>query len=96
MSPDILVMDEPTANLDARSRRALIDLLNSFSHTKIIATHDLDLALDVCRRAIVLRDGRVAADGPIEVLLGDRTLLEECRLEPPLRLQSCPVCGRQK
>lgn len=96
MSPDILVMDEPTANLDARSRRAVINLLNSFSHTKIIATHDLDLALDVCRRAILLKDGRIARDGPIETLFGDRALLEACRLEPPLRLEACPVCGRRK
>jgi cobalt/nickel transport system ATP-binding protein len=93
MSPDILVMDEPSSNLDAKSRRALIELLRSFTHTKIIATHDLDLAVDVCGRAIVLKEGRVAADGPILELFGDDRLLDDCHLERPLRMQSCPICG---
>ena len=93
MSPSILVMDEPTANLDAKSRRAVIALLQSFDHTKIIATHDLDLALDVCDRAIVLKEGTVAADGPIARLFTDDALLEACHLERPLRMQACPVCG---
>lgn len=94
--PDVLVMDEPSANLDPFARRALIRLLRTFSHTKIIATHDLDMALDVCTRAIVLNRGRVAADGPILDILRDEALLASCRLEKPLRLQGCPVCsGRQ-
>jgi len=88
MQPDILVMDEPASNLDPRSRRQLIALLKSFDHTKIIASHDLDLILDVCRRCIVIREGRVAADGPSEQVLSDRTLLEENHLELPLTLQT--------
>ena len=87
MEPDILVMDEPAANLDPKSRRSLIGMLKSFSHSKIIASHDLDLILDVCHRCIVIKDGRVAADGPAEAVLSDKPLLEENNLELPLSLQ---------
>ncbi len=94
MSPDILVMDEPTSNLDPKARRRLIQLLKSFTHTKIIATHDLDMVLDVCERTIVIRDGQVTADGPTLEIFTDRTLLDTSHLEQPLRLQGCPVCCR--
>jgi len=87
MAPDILVMDEPSSNLDPKSRRYLINLLNGFSHTKIIATHDLDFILDVCKRCIVIRDGRIVADGPVVDILADQSLLEENNLELPLSLQ---------
>lgn len=93
MSPDILVMDEPTTGLDPKARRCLIELLQSFHHTKIIATHDLDLVLDLCERTIVMHDGRVTADGPTEAIFGDSELLERSHLEKPLRMQSCPVCS---
>jgi len=96
MSPDILVMDEPTASLDPGSRRRLIDLLKTFKHTKVIATHDLDLAMDLCERTIVLHRGQVNADGPTKVLLQDEALLAESNLEKPFGLQNCPVCGAQK
>ncbi|WP_027716712.1 energy-coupling factor ABC transporter ATP-binding protein [Desulfuromonas sp. TF] len=95
MSPDILVMDEPSAGLDPRARRLLIEQLRSFHHTKIIATHDLDLVLDLCDRTIVLHDGCITADGPTLEIFGDEALLAESRLEKPLRLQGCPVCGGQ-
>ncbi len=88
MQPDILVMDEPAANLDPKSRRALINMLNTFTHSKIIASHDLDLILDVCRRCIVIRDGKVAADGSSQAILSDGVLLEENNLELPLSLQN--------
>ena len=87
MQPDILVMDEPASHLDPKSRRALINLLRHFHHTKIIASHDLDLILDVCRRCIIVKEGRVVADGPTEEILSDRQLLEENNLELPLSLQ---------
>jgi cobalt/nickel transport system ATP-binding protein len=93
MSPDVLVMDEPTSNLDPASRRRLIELLKSFRHTKIIATHDLDMVLDVCSRTIVFREGRVTADGPTLEIFRDEALLRASNLEKPLRLQGCPVCG---
>jgi len=84
MSPSILVLDEPSAGLDPAARRRLIALLRSFSHTKVIATHDLDLVLDVCSRVLVLHQGRVQADGPPARIFGDATLLARCHLEPPL------------
>lgn len=87
MQPDILVMDEPAANLDPKARRALINMLNTFTHSKIIASHDLDLILDVCQRCIVIRDGGVVADGLARTLLSDQVLLEENNLELPLSLQ---------
>jgi cobalt/nickel transport system ATP-binding protein len=96
MSPDILVMDEPTASLDPMSRSRLIELLKTFHHTKIIATHDLDMALDLCERTIVLHEGRVTADGPTMKLFQDENLLHRSRLERPLRMQGCPVCGTGK
>lgn len=88
MDPDILAMDEPSSNLDPKSRRALINLLKSFHHTRIIASHDLDLILDVCERCIVIKDGLIVADGLANKILSDRDLLEENNLELPLRLQN--------
>ncbi|MDA8238805.1 MAG: ATP-binding cassette domain-containing protein [Nitrospiraceae bacterium] len=87
MQPDILVMDEPASHLDPKSRRALINLLMHFHHTKIIASHDLDLILDVCKRCVIIKEGRVIADGPSEEMLSNRRLLEENNLELPLSLQ---------
>jgi len=93
MSPDILVMDEPTSNLDPKARRRLIELLKSFKHTKIIATHDLDMALDLCERTIIIKEGEVVADGKSVDILNNGALLSESNLEKPLRFQGCPVCG---
>lgn len=87
MEPDILAMDEPAANLDPRSRRSLIGLLKTFRHSKLVASHDLDLILDVCERCIVIGEGRVIADGPSEDILSNQTLLEANNLELPLSLQ---------
>lgn len=96
MTPDILIMDEPTAALDPKSRRRLITLLKGFTHTKIIATHDMDMVLELCQRIIILKDGSVAADGLAKELLMDEKLMEECGLEVPLALQNCPLCGAKK
>ncbi len=93
MRPDILIMDEPSSGLDPRTRRRLIELLASFHHTKIVATHDLDLVLDLCPRTIVIHEGTVMADGPTHDIFGDAALMTASRLEKPLRLQGCPVCG---
>jgi len=93
MSPSILVLDEPTSNLDPRSRRHFIELLRGFHHTKIIATHDLDLVLDLCERTIVMHEGRVKADGPALEIFNNQALLDESHLEKPLRMQACPVCS---
>ena len=93
MSPDILVMDEPNSGLDPRARRRLIEQLKNFDHTKIIASHDLDMAVDVCERTIVIHQGGVTADGPTLEILQDEALLEKSGLEKPLQMQNCPVCG---
>ncbi|HSR37002.1 MAG TPA: AAA family ATPase, partial [Desulfurivibrionaceae bacterium] len=93
MRPDVLVMDEPSTSLDPLARRRLIGLLTSFEHTKIIASHDLDLVLDVCQRTIVMHQGRVMADGPTKDIFRDDALLTRSHLEKPLRLQACPMCG---
>jgi len=93
MSPSILVMDEPTSNLDPKSRRQLIHLLKTFEHTIILATHDLDMVLDLCSRTIVLKKGRVEADGPTLDILQNAELLDACRLEKPFALQACPICS---
>lgn len=87
MEPDILVMDEPASSLDPKSRRYVITLLKAFRHTKVIASHDLDLILDVCERCIVIKEGRVMADGKTAAILSDKILLEENNLELPLSLQ---------
>ncbi len=87
MMPSILVMDEPSSGLDPVARRRLIKLLAGFNHTKVIATHDLDLVLDLCSRVLVMNQGAIAADGsPVEVF-ANTELLERCNLEPPLSYQ---------
>ncbi len=95
MWPDILVMDEPSANLDSYSRRQLIELLKTFKHTKIIATHDLDLVLDICTRTMMMQAGRIVAGGPTIEILQNDALLAQSHLERPLRLQGCPICGNR-
>lgn len=95
MEPSILAMDEPSSGLDPRSRRRLIELLKGFLHTKLIATHDMDMALELCNRTIILKNGSIEMDGPTVEIMADSLLLEQCGLEPPLRLQGCPVCGHK-
>jgi cobalt/nickel transport system ATP-binding protein len=87
MSPNILVLDEPTSNLDPRARRQLITLLAGFKHTKIIATHDLDMVMDLCERTIVLHRGQVLADGPTAEIFANDRLLDEGHLERPLSMR---------
>ena len=87
MTPDIILMDEPSIALDPRNRRNLIHILNSFEHLKIIASHDLDLILDTCKRTILMADGRIICDGPTREILTDRELLESNGLELPLGMQ---------
>lgn len=95
MSPDILVLDEPSANLDPRARRRLIDLLRGFVHTRIIATHDMDLALELCDRTLVMHNGRVVADDSTDRVLRDSTVLDACGLELPRSVSRCPICSRR-
>lgn len=83
MEPSILVMDEPTSNLDPHARRQVIDLLAHFDHTMLIATHDMDMIPELCPRTIVMKDGRIVADGQTARIFGDRALVEACGLEQP-------------
>mgnify|MGYP004563744543 FL=1 len=87
MTPDVILMDEPSIALDPRNRRRLIQLLNSFSQIKIIASHDLDMILDTCERTILLSDGKIVCDGATKDILTNRQVLEEHGLELPLCLQ---------
>ncbi len=87
MTPDIILMDEPSIALDPRNRRNLIRILNSFEHLKIIASHDLDMILDTCERTILMADGKIICDGKTEDILSDKELLENNGLELPFCMQ---------
>jgi cobalt/nickel transport system ATP-binding protein len=65
----------------------------AFEHTRILATHDLDMAAELCGRVIVLSGGTIVADGPAEHVFTDDRLLEASGLERPLGMQTCPACG---
>jgi cobalt/nickel transport system ATP-binding protein len=84
MQPDVLVLDEPSSNLDPHARRQLIGILQGLDVTKIVVTHDLPYACAVCSRAVVLAEGRVVADGPIAEIVRDEALLAANGLELPL------------
>lgn len=86
-SPSLLALDEPTANLDPRTRRRFLALIASLPAAKLIATHDLEMALDLCPRTLVLDRGQVVADGPTYALLGDAALMDAHGLEVPDRLR---------
>jgi cobalt/nickel transport system ATP-binding protein len=81
--PEILVLDEPSANLDPVARRELAEMLVTLESTMLIVTHDLPYAAQLCDRAIVIDDGTVVADGDIVEVLGDTDLLAAHRLELP-------------
>lgn len=83
-APEFLILDEPTAGLDPRSRRGLMELLNSMPQGCLIASHDMDFVLGICQRTVILKAGEIAAEGPTDQLLRNQTLLESCGLELPL------------
>jgi cobalt/nickel transport system ATP-binding protein len=83
MRPEILVLDEPSSNLDPASRRELAAILRSLDTTLLMVTHDLPYAVQLCERSVVLSEGRIVADGPTVGLLSDTDLLERNRLELP-------------
>jgi cobalt/nickel transport system ATP-binding protein len=83
MKPAILVMDEPSSNLDPAARRELAEILTSLDITLLMVTHDLPFAYELCQRAVILSAGIVAADGEIKSVLSDSSLLKAHRLELP-------------
>jgi cobalt/nickel transport system ATP-binding protein len=83
MTPSVLVLDEPTSNLDPATRRELAALLLELGKTMLVVTHDLPFALEVCDRAVVLDAGRVVADGPLRAIVSDTALMAAHRLELP-------------
>lgn len=91
MNPQVLVLDEPSAQLDPRSRRQLIELLKDLSLTQLVATHDLDMALELCDRTVVLSQGQIVYDGETEKIMNNRDFLVQHSLESPLSY-SRPYC----
>ncbi|WP_370836127.1 energy-coupling factor ABC transporter ATP-binding protein [Clostridium tertium] len=87
MTPDIILMDEPSIALDPKNRRNLINILNEFQHLKIIASHDLDMILDTCNRTILMSEGKIIKDGNTKDILTDKKLLEANNLELPFCFQ---------
>ena len=83
MTPKLLVLDEPSANLDPRARRELLEVLRDLERTMLVVTHDLPFAAELCERAVVLSAGRIVADGPCPEILGDEQLLAGHDLELP-------------
>jgi cobalt transport protein ATP-binding subunit len=88
MEPEILCMDEPTSNLDPRNRRHLIEVVSGLKATLIIATHDLELVLEVCPRTVLMDHGKVWADGETRSMMADENLMETHGLEVPLSLKT--------
>ena len=86
MEPEAVLMDEPSSALDPCNRRLVINTIRELKQTKLITSHDLDMILDTCERVILLSGGAVAADGPADQILRDRTLLEAHRMELPFCL----------
>ncbi|MFZ5801006.1 MAG: energy-coupling factor ABC transporter ATP-binding protein [Candidatus Omnitrophota bacterium] len=89
MQPEVFILDEPTSNLDPRSRRQIIRILNSLTTTKIVASHDLEFLLEVSSRVALLDKGEIVAQGRPRELFSDPALMEKHGLEVPFSLR-CP------
>ena len=84
MDPTVLVLDEPSSNLDPLARREFADIVLTLGLSTVIVTHDLLYALQLCPRSVILNDGRIVADGPTRDILADEALLAAHRLELPV------------
>jgi len=91
MRPELVMYDEPSANLDIRSRRRLIRLLQSSAETILVASHDLELVLEVCERVILIDEGEIVADGNSREIMGDGQLMEAHGQEKPHSLIPHPI-----
>lgn len=96
MRPSLIVYDEPSANLDIRSRRRLIEFLENSGHTVLISSHDLELVLEVCERVILMDGGRIVADGEPKSIMADESLMEKHGLEKPHSLVPHDNVGRRR
>jgi cobalt/nickel transport system ATP-binding protein len=96
MDPQLLVLDEPSANLDPRARRELLELLGGLDRTLLVVTHDLPFAAELCERAVILSGGRIAADGACRALLADPVLLAGHDLELPAGFNPSLVHARPR
>ncbi|WP_068266325.1 energy-coupling factor ABC transporter ATP-binding protein [Janibacter limosus] len=96
MRPEILVLDEPSSNLDPASRRELAEIVDGLDITVLMVTHDLPYALQLCERAVVLSDGTVVADASTADVLADEALMREHRLELPYGFDPRSVPGRTR
>ena len=94
MEPEILVLDEPSSNLDPASRRELADILRGLDVTVLMVTHDLPYALELCPRSVVLSDGVIVADGATYDVLTDDALMAAHRLELPFGFDPRAVTPR--
>ena len=83
MNPEILVLDEPSAGLDPRARRSLINLLRDLPLTMLVSSHDMLMVRELFPRMVIMDEGRIVADGPTEELMEDVSLLEAHGLEQP-------------
>lgn len=86
MNPSVILFDEPSSFLDPKSRRLLIKELSSLHYTQLIATHDLDMAMEICDRVLILQNGKIMAEGTAEEILTNKEILEKCGLELPLSM----------
>ncbi len=96
MDPRLLVLDEPTSELDPVGRRTVVALLASLDQTLLIASHDLEFIRETCGRVVVLSDGAVAADAVTDEVLADAALMERAGLEVPYSLRSEPTQPRRR
>ncbi len=83
MEPKLMMLDEPTSNMDIKARRELINFLNSLSNTKIISSHDLEFILETCEKVILLNKARVEVFGYAKEILANKELMEKCNQEVP-------------
>ncbi|MDP2711877.1 MAG: ABC transporter ATP-binding protein [Solirubrobacteraceae bacterium] len=96
MDPTLLVLDEPSANLDPRARRELLEVLETIDRTMLVTTHDLPLAAELCERAVILAGGRIVGDGPCHEILADDELLAAHDLELPAGFDLSAVATRSR
>lgn len=91
MQPEVLLLDEPSSDLDPRGRRELVKILNALPVTRIISSHNLELICETCERVVLLDEGIVQASGPVQEILMDEALMEKHGLETPASLMKRPV-----